>query len=87
MIRINFNSLEEAVECYGRENLIPIENIKQTLFYVKHGCQPKFIYEHEHKPGKVTFWFMKSETTYVYKKWCDSDPVLNRHEKELRKDI
>ena len=39
MKTIDFDSLEEAIECYGRDNLVPIDNIKQLIFYAKHGCQ------------------------------------------------
>ena len=28
---IDFASLEEAVDCYGRENLIPIDNLKYAI--------------------------------------------------------
>lgn len=66
MNSIKFNNIDEVIECYGRYNLVPIENLQQVLFYVKHGCQPKFVYEHENKPGKITFWFVKNETSYIY---------------------
>ena len=66
---IQFNTLEEAIECYGRGNLVAIDNIRQIIFYTQQGCQPKFIFEHELKPGKLTAWFLKGETKYVYKKW------------------
>lgn len=69
MKSLNFETLEEAIECYGRENLIPIDNLKQIIFYTRHGCQPRFIFENELKPGKLTAWFLKSETNYVYRKW------------------
>jgi len=71
---IDFNSLEEAIECYGRENLIPIDNLKQSIFYVKRGCQPRFVWEKEGEQGKVTFWFLKSETQFIYKEWINSRP-------------
>ena len=74
MKSITFENLEEAIECYGRENLIPIDNIKQLLFYTKHGCQPKFVFENELKPGKITAWFLKDETRFIYKKWCETAP-------------
>lgn len=72
--RINFESLEEAIECYGRENLIPIDNIKQSIFYVKNGCQPRFVWEKEGQEGRMTFWFLKSETAYVFRKWMETKP-------------
>ncbi len=75
MRTISFESLEEAIECYGRENLIPIDNLRQVIFYTSHGCQPKFVFENELKPGKITAWFLKGETAYVYRKWCENAPV------------
>lgn len=74
MTNIKFDSLEEAIECYGRHNLIPITNLQQLIFYTKHGCQPKFIFENESKPGRITCWFMRNETEYVYKKWLAEHP-------------
>lgn len=75
MRTIVFDTLEEAINCYGRENLIPIDNIKQLLFYTKSGVQPRFVWEKETEQGKVVGWFLKSETTYVYKKWLANRPV------------
>ena len=74
---IDFESLNEAINCYGRENLIPIDNIKQCIFYTKHGCQPRFVWEKEGNPGKMTCWFLKAETGFVYKKWLESNPKKN----------
>lgn len=71
---IKFNSLEEAFDCYGRENLIPIDLIKQQIFYAVHGCQPKFIWAKEGDPSKLTCWYLKSETSYVYKRWQENRP-------------
>jgi len=69
MKSLNFETLDEAISCYGRENLIAIDCIKQIIFYTAHGCQPKFVFEHEKKPGKITAWFLKSETAYAHQKW------------------
>ena len=74
MKNIKFDSLNEAIECYGRANLVAIDNIKQILFYTHHGCQPKFVFENETKPGKIAAWFLKNETNYIYKKWMDNAP-------------
>ncbi|MCD7810271.1 MAG: hypothetical protein LUG91_00200 [Ruminococcus sp.] len=74
MKTIDFQSLDEVFECYGRGNLIPIDNIQQLIFYTKHGCQPRFVYENELKPGRITGWFLRSETNHVYKKWMDNRP-------------
>lgn len=74
MKNIQFESLDEAIECYGRENLIAIDCIKQIIYYTAHGCQPKFVFENETKPGKIAAWFLKNETNYVYKKWMENAP-------------
>lgn len=74
MKKIKFASLEECVECYGRGNLVAIDNLLQIIYYTKCGCQPKFIYENETKPGKITAWFLKNETNFVYKKWMANKP-------------
>lgn len=74
MKNISFSNLEEAISCYGRENLIAIDMLPQIIFYTKHGCQPKFVFENELKPGKITAWFLKDETKYVYKKWGENAP-------------
>lgn len=73
MKRIKFESLNEAIECYGRDNLIPISCLRQQIFYTKHGVQPKFVWEMEGNPGKITFWYLKNETDWVYRKWKDHD--------------
>lgn len=69
MKTINFTTLDEVFDCYGRENLVAIDNIHQIIFYTRHGCQPKFVFENEVKQGRLTGWFLKSETNYVYNKW------------------
>ena len=74
MKAIQFGSLEEAIDCYGRENLIAIDCIKQIIFYTTHGRQPKFVWEKENDPGRLTCWFLKNETNYVYKKWLANRP-------------
>lgn len=74
MKNLTFTSLEEAIDCYNRENLIPIDNIKQIIFYTKHGAHPKIILENELRPGRLTAWFLKSETDFIYRKWMKSKP-------------
>ena len=74
MKNINFKSLEEVIECYGRDNIVAIDCIRQVIFYTKYGCQPKFICENEVKEGKITCWFLKSETAYVYQRWLENRP-------------
>lgn len=74
MKTIYFQSLDECIECYGRSNLIAIDNLSQIIFYTKNGCQPRFVWENECKPGKITAWFLKSETKFVYNKWIENHP-------------
>lgn len=74
MEKIKFKTLEEVFDCYGRENLVPIDFIKQLIFYAANGCQPKFIWYKEDDPTKITCWYLKSETAYVYKKWLERKP-------------
>lgn len=77
MKQLKFDCLDDCIQVYGRENLIAIDNVKQIIQYVRHGCQPKFVYENENKPGRITCWFLKNETAYVYKLWLDSNPRKN----------
>ncbi len=74
MKTIKFDTLNDVIECYGRENLVAIDNIKQIIFYTQHGCQPRFVCENETKPGKIAAWFLKNETNFVYRKWLDNKP-------------
>ena len=74
MKNLKFTTLSDCIECYGRSNLVAIDNLSQIFFYTAHGCQPKFVFENECKRGKITCWFLKEETNYVYKKWMENAP-------------
>lgn len=74
MKNIQFISLDDCIECYGRENLIAIDTLSQIIFYTKNGCQPKFVCENELKPGKISAWFLKNETMFIYKAWLKNRP-------------
>lgn len=73
MRSLQFKSLDECIEVYGRGNLIAIDVLAQIIFYTSRGCQPKFVSENQNKPGRLTCWFLKSETAYVYKLWQASN--------------
>lgn len=75
MKTMSFTTLEECIECYGRENLVAIDNLKQVIFFCTHGCQPKFVFENEEKAGKLTCWFLKNETKYIYQRWLKNRPT------------
>ena len=74
MTNIQFNSLEEALECYGQNNLIPISNLHQIIFYTQHGCQPKFVFESDRKPGQIVCYFLRAESEWIYKRWLEEHP-------------
>lgn len=74
MKNIGFKSLEECIDCYGRGNLVAIDNLSQIIFYTRNGCQPKYVSENQNKQGKISCWFLKSETLFVYKLWQNSNP-------------
>ncbi|WP_343209449.1 hypothetical protein [Anaerolentibacter hominis] len=72
LILIKFTTLEEAEQCYGKENLVRITNIRQLLFYCSNGVQPKLIIEgYDHKIVGV---YLKPETDYVWKRWLAGRP-------------
>lgn len=75
MTKIQFSTLDEVFDCYGKENIVAIDNIKQIIFYTSNGCQPRFVCENETKPGKITAWFLKNETGFIYKKWLANRPT------------
>lgn len=77
--RLKLETLRDAKDCYGEENLIPIDCIGQIIFYTSKGVQPVFTRESEKedKKGKLACWFLKSETQWVYKKWQESRPASN----------
>lgn len=70
-ILFKFDTLNEVMDYYGKDNLIPIDYIKQQIFYAKKGIQPKFIYENENEKGRLTCWYLKSETRVVYDEWLE----------------
>ena len=78
---IQFDTLDDAIECYGRENLIAIDCIKQIIFYTSHGCQPKFVFENECKPGRINGILIKSGYPVIHRK---ADLKLEILEKFLR---
>ena len=69
-----FETLEELFEFHGRSNLIAIDNLRQIIFYTARGYQPEAIFEHEKKNGKITCWYLKNDTSRVYKQWMESTP-------------
>ena len=72
--RIKLETLQDAFDCYGKENLVPIDLLKQIIFYTSKGVQPVFTCESEkeERKGQLVCWFLKSETQWVYKKWKEN---------------
>ena len=73
MSNFRFKTLDEVIECYGRENLIPIDNIRQIIFYTANGCQPEFVCENELKPERITCWFHKGKSAISYSRWVEKN--------------
>lgn len=77
MIKINkiFNSLDEVYECYGKENIIPITQLPQIIFYTsKWHIQPKWIQESDKNAGHLCCFFHKGETKKCYEEWTKNRP-------------
>lgn len=74
MKKIEFKSLDDCIKCYGRENLIAIDTLPQIIFYTARGVQPKYVTENQVKQGKISCWFLKNETSFIYKLWQESHP-------------
>jgi len=83
MKKIQFKSLDDCIECYGRENLIAIDTLPQIIFYTANGVQPKYVSENQIKQGKISCWFLKNETAFVYKLWQNSNP--KKEQKNVKK--
>jgi hypothetical protein len=72
MVEVRLDTVEEAINYFGRENLVAISFTKQAIFYVKHGCQPVFVYPREDDDHKMVYWFKKTAETASLKKLWDS---------------
>lgn len=77
--KFRFETLAEALECYGEESLVPIDFLPQILEYSRCGCQPVHICESDKpgKKGKIVCYYLKSETQYLYRKWLANRPANN----------
>lgn len=71
-----FNSIEEVYECYGKDNIVPITNLRQVIFYTskKYSVQPKWIEESTKTEGHMCFYFHKGETAKCYTAWMENRP-------------
>ena len=43
---------QDVMDCYGEKNLVPIDLIKQIIFYTSRGVQPVFTCESEKEDKK-----------------------------------
>lgn len=50
-------TLEDAFNCYGRDNLVPITFLKQVKFYLQNEVQPVLVYPKEGDETRLTYWF------------------------------
>lgn len=71
-----FKSFEEVEECYGKENLIPVTNLKQIIFYVtEFGLQPKWTDESKENKGHIVCYYLKNESNIAFRKWRENKPT------------
>lgn len=70
-------TLQDVYDCYGKENLICLDLLRQIIFYTSRGVQPVFVCESEKasRKGQLVCWFLKQETKWVYQKWLENRPV------------
>lgn len=70
-----FSTLEEVYDCYGEENIVPVTNIKQIIFYTsKFNVQPKWVTESNKNEGHIVCYFHKGETAKPYRMWMENRP-------------
>ncbi len=78
--RLKLETKQDVFDCYGENNLVPIDLIKQIIFYTSKGVQPVFTCESEKKgrEGQLVCWFLKSETQWIYQKWKENRPTSRK---------
>ena len=76
MIEVMLNSVDDAFDYFGRDNLVGISSQRQARYYVTHGAQPVFVYPNEHDERIMTYWFKKSdETRRLKREWDATKPT------------
>lgn len=74
---LKLETIQDVFDCYGKENLICLDLLKQIIFYTSKGIQPVFVCESEKesRKGQLVCWFLKSETQWAYQKWKENRPI------------
>lgn len=74
--RLKLETIDDVFACYGKDNLVCLDLLKQIIFYTGKGIQPVFVCESEKtgRKGQLVCWFLKSETQWVYEKWKENRP-------------
>ena len=77
--KLKLETLQDVFNCYGKDNLICLDLLKQIIFYTSKGVQPVFVCESEKeaRKGQLVCWFLKSETQWVYQKWKENKQVYS----------
>lgn len=74
-----FKSLDGVYKHYGEENIVPITETKQAIFYTTiWGVQPVFVRESDRNKGKMAYFFVKDDTKECYEAWMKARPDKNR---------
>lgn len=71
-IEVRLDNVDEAINYFGRDNLIAVTFTKQAIFYVRHGVQPVFVFPRENDGKQMVYWFKKSKETAALKKMWDA---------------
>lgn len=65
-----FSDLQDVYDCYGEENIIPITNLRQIIFYTsRFKVQPKWVDQSDRNEGHIVCYFHKGETIKPYEEW------------------
>ena len=78
---LKLKTTQDLFTCYGKDNLICLDLLKQIIFYTSKGVQPLFVCESEKesRKGQIVCWFLKSETQWVYQKWRENKPNCDKN--------
>jgi len=71
---MRFKTLEEAMEFYGKDNVIALLNLRQILSYAAWGVQPIFICESEFDKKLVAYYY-QPDTDEAWSRWRSAKPT------------
>lgn len=73
--KLPFDNLDEVLNAFGTDGVIPITEMKQIIFYIsRYAIQPVWICPSETNPGKMAYYFIKAQTKKPYEDWMKNRP-------------